>query len=151
MPRLFISSVTSLFSVFQISSHNTQHRAQVSHVKKKEILTKAICGGFHWYTMRCLHLSQRCISARQMTDNIFEIETAALVHVACEPRESCILFTDFVNHSWIFHVLDNNCLILFVFSCEGSTSTAPHVEFAGMTRGQFFMARGVRHAPSSVF
>ena len=43
--------------------------------------------GLHWYTMRCIHLSQRCISSRQMTDNIFEIETTALVHVACAPQE----------------------------------------------------------------
>ena len=45
-----------------------------------------------------------------MTDNIFEIETAALAHVACAPRESGILLTDFaaaypgVNYPWIFHV-----------------------------------------------
>ena len=45
-----------------------------------------------------------------MTDNIFEIETIALAHVECAPRESGILLTDFaaaypgVNHSWIFQV-----------------------------------------------
>ena len=70
-----------------------------------KILTAAICRGLHWYTVRCIHPSQRCISARQMTDNIFEIETTALAHVACAPRESGILLTDFaaaypsVNHS----------------------------------------------------
>ena len=32
-----------------------------------KILTTAICRGLHWYTMRCIHPSQRCISARQMT------------------------------------------------------------------------------------
>ena len=43
-----------------------------------------------------------------MTDNIFEIETIALAHVACSPLESGILLTNFaaaypsVNHSWIF-------------------------------------------------
>ena len=51
-----------------------------------KILTTAICRGLHWYTMRCIHPSQRCISSRLMTDNIFEIETTALVHVACAPR-----------------------------------------------------------------
>ena len=60
-----------------------------------KILTTAICRGLHGYTMRCFHTSQRRISARQMTDNIFEIETAALAHVACAPRESGILLTDF--------------------------------------------------------
>ena len=56
-----------------------------------KLLTSAICRGLHWYTMRCIHPSQRCISSRQMTDNIFEIETTALAHVACTPQESGIL------------------------------------------------------------
>ena len=79
-----------------------------------KILTTAICRGLHWYTMRCIHSSQRCMSSRQTTDNIFEIETIALAHVACAPRESGILVTDFaaacpsVNHSWIFGVLEKN-------------------------------------------
>ena len=43
-----------------------------------------------------------------MTDNIFEIETTALVHVACTPQDSGVFLTDLaaaypsVNHSWIF-------------------------------------------------
>ena len=45
------------------------------------------------HTMRNIHLSQRCISVRQMTDNTFE--NIALAHVACAPRESDILLTDF--------------------------------------------------------
>ena len=28
-------------------------------------LTSAICRGPHWYTMRCIHPSQRCISSRR--------------------------------------------------------------------------------------
>ena len=45
--------------------------------------------------MQCIHPSQRCISSRHMTDNIFEIETTALTHVACSPQESGILVTIF--------------------------------------------------------
>ena len=77
-----------------------------------KLLTTALCRGLHWYTMRCIHTSQRCITSRQMTDNIFEIETTALPHVACAPQESGILLTDFaaaypsVNHSLIFTVLE---------------------------------------------
>ena len=95
-----------------------------------------------------------------MTDNIFEIETTALTHVACAPQESGILLTDFaaaypsVNHSWIFHVLEKTELPEFIFRflrrihCDSTT----HVEFAGMTRGQFLMARGVRQGcPASGF
>ena len=71
--------------------------------------------------MRCIHPSQRCISAKQMTDNIFEIETTALAHVANAPQESGCLLTDFaaaypsVNHSWFFSVLENSGLPHFVF------------------------------------
>ena len=57
--------------------------------------TSAICRGLHWYTKRCIHPSQRCISSRQTTDNIFEIETTALAHVACAPQESGFLLADF--------------------------------------------------------
>ena len=116
-----------------------------------KILTTAICRGLHWYTMRCVHPSQRCISSRQMTDIIFEIETTALAHVACAPRESGILLTGFaaaypsVNHSWIFRVLERAELPEFICRflrriCYDSTT---HVEFAGTTRKQFFMARGL--------
>ena len=98
-----------------------------------KILTTAICRGLHWYTMRCIHPSQRCICSRQMTDNIFEIETTALLHVACAPQESCVLLTDFaaacpsVNQSWIFSVIENTGLHRFsVGFCEIFTGTASH-------------------------
>ena len=85
-----------------------------------KLLTSAICRGLHWYTMRCIHTSQRYISSKQMTDNIFEIETIALAHVACAPQESGVLLTDFaaaypsVNHSWIFSVVENIGLPAFL-------------------------------------
>ena len=81
-----------------------------------KVLTSAICRGLRWYTIRCIHTSQRCISSRQMTDNIFEIETTAQAHVACALQESGVLLADFataypnVNHSWIFSVLENTGL-----------------------------------------
>ena len=74
-----------------------------------------------------------------MTDNIFEIETTALVHVACSPQESGILLTDFaaaylsVNHLWIFHVDEKAelpefvCRFWRIIYCDSAT----HVEFAG--------------------
>ena len=110
--------------------------------------------------MRCIHPSQRCISSRQMTDNIFEVETTALAHVACSPQESGILLTDFaaaypsVNHSWIFHVLERaelpefSCRFLRMIYCNSTT----HVEFAGRTRGQVPMVRVFRQGcPASGF
>ena len=95
-----------------------------------------------------------------MTDNIFEIETTALAHVACTPQESGILLTDFaaaypsVNHSWTLSVLEKTELPEFICrflqSIENDSTT--HVEFAGATRGQILMARGVRQGcPASGF
>ena len=52
-----------------------------------KLLHTAICRGLHWYTMICIHPSQRCISSRQMTDNIFDIWTAVLTHGVCTPHE----------------------------------------------------------------
>ena len=78
-----------------------------------------------------------------MTDNIFEEETISLAHVACAPRESGILLTDFaaaylsVDHSWIFHVLTKAELLEFICSLLRRIyrDSTTHVEFAGMSRG----------------
>ena len=95
-----------------------------------------------------------------MTDNIFEIETAALAHVACAPQESGILLTDFaaaypsVKHSWIRSVTEKTDLPDFIgrFLRSIYHDSITHVEFAGTTRGQFRMARGVRQGcPASGF
>ena len=95
-----------------------------------------------------------------MTDNIFEIETTALAHVACAPQESGVLLTDFaaaypsVNHSWILSVLEKTVLLGFICRCLRSmyNDSTTHVEFAGATRCQFLMARGVRQGcPASGF
>ena len=104
-----------------------------------ELLTSAICRGLHWCTVQCIHPSQRCISSLQMTDNIFEIETTALAHVACAPQESGVHLTDFaaaypsVNHSWIFSVLENTALPDFLcrFLRSIYRDSITHVEFAG--------------------
>ena len=97
---------------------------------------------------------------RQMTDNIFEIETTALAHVACAPQESSVLLTDFAaaypsaNHSWIFSVLEYTGLLAFLcrFLRNIYRDSITHVEFAGAERGQFPMARGVRQGcPASGF
>ena len=125
-----------------------------------KLLTSAICRGLHWYTMICIHLPQRCISFMQMTDNIFEIETTALAHVACAPQDSGVLLTDFaaaypsVNHSWIFSMLENTGLPDFLchFLRSINKDSITHVELAGAERGQFLMARGVRQGcPASGF
>ena len=117
-----------------------------------KILTIAICFGLHRYSIRCIHLAQRCISSRQMTDNTFEVETTALAHVTCATCDSGILLTDVVaaytsvNHTWILHVLDKAELPGFI--CRFLRSIyfiiTTEVEFAGKTKRQFFMDRGVR-------
>ena len=106
-----------------------------------------------------MHTSQKCISSRQMTHNIFEVETTALAHVVCSPQESGISLTvaaayPSVNHSWIFHVPEKAelpefiCRFLRMMYCNSTTQ----VEFAGKSRGQFPMASGVRQGcPASGF
>ena len=95
-----------------------------------------------------------------MTDNIFEIGTTALAHVACAPQESGILLTDFaaayssVSHSWILSVIEKTELPEFLcrFLRSIYNDSITHVEFAGATRGQFLMVRGVRQGcPASGF
>ena len=74
-----------------------------------------------------------------MTDNIFEIETAALARVVCAPQESGVLLTDFaaafpsVNHTWIFSVLENIGLpdLLCRFLRSNHRDCTTYVEFAG--------------------
>ena len=71
-----------------------------------------------------------------MTYNILEIETTALVHVACAPQDSGVLLTDFaaaypsVNHSWIFSVLENTGLPGFSLPLP-----AKHLQGQNHTRG----------------
>ena len=72
-----------------------------------KMITTTICFGLHGYSIRYIHAAQRCISSRQMTDNIFEVEMTALAHVTCG---TCDLYSveDFaaaypvVNHTKIF-------------------------------------------------
>ena len=75
-------------------------------------------------------------------------------------RAPRILLTDFaaaypsVNHSWIFHVLEKTELPEFIcrFLRRTYYDSTTYVEFAGMTRGQILMARGVRQGcPASGF
>ena len=81
----------------------------------------------------------------------------ALVHVACSPQESGIQLTDFAaaypsfNHAWILSVIEKTGLLEFIsrFLRNTSSDSITHVEFARTTRGQFFMAKGVRQELSS--
>ena len=53
-----------------------------------KVLTTAICRGLQLYTLRCIHLSQRCFSSRQMTDNILEVDIGSCC--VCSARQvSC--------------------------------------------------------------
>ena len=56
-----------------------------------------------------------------MTDNIFEMETTAFAHDACEASDSGILLNDIacaypsVNFSWIFDALEKAELLAFFY------------------------------------
>ena len=73
-----------------------------------KIVTSAIFDGLHRYTHQVYtYPALRCISSRQMTDNIFEWRMWHALR-----KNLAISLTDFaaaypiVNHSWIFHVLE---------------------------------------------
>ena len=84
-----------------------------------------------------------------MTDNIFEVETTALAHVACALQETGIILANFaaaslsVSHSWIFHVLERTelrgfiCRFLRMIFCNNTTQ----VECAGKYGRQFTIVR----------
>ena len=79
-----------------------------------------------------------------MTDNIFEIETTALAHVACAPQEQGVLLTDFaaaypsVNHSWIFSVIENTGLtVLCRFLRSIYSDSITHVEYNSLWPGVY--------------
>ena len=68
--------------------------------------------GLRRCSVECIHPSQRSVSQRVMTDNIFEIETVAIAMRTCYSDDPGILLTDFscahssVDHEWIFMLLE---------------------------------------------
>ena len=87
-----------------------------------------------------------------MTENSFEIETAAVALRTRYFEDSGILLTDFscaypgVGHRWNFLVLERRAgvpqtLRLFLRGIYNDSITS--VEHAGAARGQFAMRRGV--------
>ena len=116
-----------------------------------KLLASAICRGLTGTPWDSL-TSQRWISSRQMTDNIFEIDTAAVVHVACAPQEPGDLLIDFDvvcpngSHSWMCSVLENT--VLTAFLCRSPLSTLRdsiiYVELGGAEWGHLCVTRAVR-------
>ena len=95
-----------------------------------------------------------------MTDNVFEIETAALAHRTCMFEETGILLTDFacanssVNHGWMFRLLAKAGLPPFLqsFLSKIYVDSTTSLEHAGQVRGHFAMTRSVRPGcPASGF
>ena len=60
-----------------------------------KVLTAAMCSNLRRYPIECVHSSQRCITQRVMTDNIFEIESAAVALRTCFSQDLGIILTDF--------------------------------------------------------
>ena len=58
-----------------------------------KVITCAVCVGLQEYSIECIRLSQRCVTQRIMTDNIFEIETAAIALRTCYADDPGILFS----------------------------------------------------------
>ena len=65
----------------------------------------------HLFGATEIHSSKKCVTQRVVTDNIFELETAAIAMRTCNSEDPGILLTNFscayssVDHRWIFMVL----------------------------------------------
>ena len=87
-----------------------------------KVLTASMCSGLGRYSIECIQPSQRCVTQRSMTDNIFEIETAAVALRTGYCEDPGILLTDFsctypsVDHRWIFLVLELAGILSVVFT-----------------------------------
>ena len=60
-----------------------------------EIITAAMCCGLRRYSIECVRPSQRCVTQRIVTENIFEIETAAIAHRTRYSEDPGVLVTKF--------------------------------------------------------
>ena len=102
-------------------------------------------------TMWCIHPSQRRISSKQRTDNIFEIENpplwpifmrSAKNEVSCW-RTSLLPTPASITPGSSPCLRKQNCLVFICYFLRNIHNVGTtHVEFAGTTRGQFLMARG---------
>ena len=99
-----------------------------------KILTTAICRGLHWYTMRCIHSSQRCFSSRSNDGKHFrDRDWSPCPCGVCSTR--VWHFTDgfAVAYPGVNHSLDlpcigekQSCLSSSAVFYGESTMTAPH-------------------------
>ena len=117
-----------------------------------KVVTAAMCSGLRRYSIECVHPSQRCVTQRIMTDNILEIETAAIALGTRFSDDLGILLPHFscaypgVDHRWIFLVLKRASvpLVLRLFLRGIQNDSVTSVEHAGAVRGQSTSMSGVR-------
>ena len=96
------------------------------------LLTSAICRGLHWYTMRCIHPLQRCISSRQMTTSSLRLRPPLWLTLRA-PRKNQVSCCQALLLSIPASITPGsfpcfrgqNCLSLPAASCEVFITTAP--------------------------
>ena len=150
---VYISKSTEVDAQGRIRSPETLRLLTSCNCDRK-VITAAMCFGLRRYSIECIHNSQRCVTQRIMTDNIFEIETAAVALRARYSDDPGILLTDFscaypsVDRRWIFQVLERAGvpLVLRLFLRGIYDDSITSVEHAGVARGQFANMRGVRQS-----
>ena len=64
-----------------------------------KVIAVAKCFGLRRYSIECIHPSQRGVTQRIMTDNIFEIETAAVVFEPVTPKTRVLFLLFFLRIS----------------------------------------------------
>ena len=108
-----------------------------------KLLTSAICRGLHWYTMRCIHPSQRCISSRQLTDTasfklkppLWQMSSVLRKHQVSFGLTSPLHIPVSVTPGSSLCSRTLGCLAFSVASCEVfMTDSIAHMEFAGAER-----------------
>ena len=115
-----------------------------------KLLTTATRFGLRQYSTSCIHPAQRCITTWQVTDRIFEIETAALAQCTCMLEDSGKLLANVasaypsVHQGWIFWVLAKAGLPAFLhcFLEKIYDDSTTAVEHACQVRGHFAIVRG---------
>ena len=125
-PYLFAASRTMLIAESQTADDQGRFVRSPSALRSLtlcncdgKMITTAVCVVSN--ILRQLHSpAQRCVSTRQVADNIFEMETLVLVQSTRMPRDSGILLTNFacaypsVDCWWIIGVLDQAGLPTFL-------------------------------------
>ena len=101
-----------------------------------------MCYGLRECSTKCINPAQECVTQRQVPDNIFRRETAAVAQRACRTEDSGVLFTYFacaypsVNHQFVLDAVIRAGLLLVVQAfLQRMYDNITTVEYSSGSRG----------------